>query len=58
MTTYSVLGKSRRCRKCQDGYIRFRQFLGRDRDSGPMSRQGFPVLRHGSQGSGSYLIAT
>ena len=31
MATYSVLGKSRRCRKYQKGYCRFGQVLGRDR---------------------------
>ena len=31
MITYSVLGKSWRCRKCQKGYYRFRQVLCRDR---------------------------
>ena len=31
MTTYSVLGKSWRCRKCQKGYCRFGQVLGHDR---------------------------
>ena len=31
MTTYSVLGKSLRCRKCQKDYYRFRQVLGRDK---------------------------
>ena len=38
----------------ENGYYRFRQVLGRDRGFlvvtvfGPMSRQGFNVLRHGS----------
>ena len=31
MITYSVLGKSLRCKKCQKGYYRFGQVLGRDR---------------------------
>ena len=31
MITYSVLGKSWRCRKCQKGYYRFGQVLGHDR---------------------------
>ena len=31
MTTYSVLGKSWRCRKCLKGYCRFGQVLGRNR---------------------------
>ena len=31
MTTYNVLGKNWRCRKCQKGYCRFGQVLGRDR---------------------------
>ena len=31
MITSSVLGKSWRCRKCQKGYYRFGQVLGRDR---------------------------
>ena len=31
MTTYSVLGKSWRCRKYQKSYCRLRQVLGRDR---------------------------
>ena len=31
MITYSVLGKSWKCRKCQNGYCRFEQVLGRDR---------------------------
>ena len=35
-----------------------RGFLGRDRVSGPVSRQGFPVSRHGSQAIGSCLVAT
>ena len=30
MTTYSVLGKSWRCKKCQKCYCRFGQVLGRD----------------------------
>ena len=46
--TYSVLGKSWRCRKCQKGYYRFGQVLGRDRVSGLVSRQGFLVSPHGS----------
>ena len=29
-----------------------------DRVSGPLSRQGFPVSRHGSQVAGSCLVAT
>ena len=31
MTSYSVLGKSWRYRKCHNGYCRFGQVLGRDR---------------------------
>ena len=31
MTTYSVFGKSWRCRKCQKGYYRFGKVLGRNR---------------------------
>ena len=31
MITYSVLGKNWRRRKCQKGYYRFGQVLGRDR---------------------------
>ena len=31
MITYSVLGKSWRCRKCEKGYYRFVQVLDRDR---------------------------
>ena len=31
MITYSVLGKNWKCRKCQNGYCRFGQVLGRDR---------------------------
>ena len=31
MTTYSVLGKSWRCRKSQKGYCRFGQVLGHNR---------------------------
>ena len=58
MTTYSVLGKSKRCRKFHKGYCRFRQVLGRDSVSGLVSRQGFPVSRHGSQAAGSCLVAT
>ena len=33
VSTYNVLGKSWRCRKCQNGYCRFRQVLGCDRGS-------------------------
>ena len=58
VTTFSVLGKSRRCRKCKNGYCRFGQVLGRDRFFGLVLRQGFPVLRHGSQAAGSFLVAT
>ena len=31
VSTYNVLGKSMRCRKCQNGYCRFGQVLGCDR---------------------------
>ena len=31
MKTYSVLGKSWRCKKCQEGYCQFVQVLGRNR---------------------------
>ena len=48
MITYSVLGKSWRCKKCEKGYCRFGQVLGRDRVFGLVSRQGFPMSRHGS----------
>ena len=64
MTTYCVLGKRWRCRKCQKGYYKFGLVLGRnrgfliDRVSGPMSRQGFPVSRHGSQAAGTFLVTT
>ena len=33
-------------------------FLGRDRVSDPVSRQGFPMLRHGYQAADSCLIST
>ena len=33
-------------------------FPGRNRVSGPVSRRGFPVSRHGSQAVGSCLVAT
>ena len=58
MTTYSVFGKNWRCRKCQNGYCRFGQGLGRDRVSGRVLRQGFPMSRHGSQDAGSCLVTT
>ena len=44
MTTYSVLGKSWRCRKCQKCYCRFGQVLGRDR--GFLVATEFLVLCH------------
>ena len=33
-------------------------FLGRDRVSGTVSRQGFLMSRHGSQAAGSCLVTT
>ena len=44
MTTYSVLGKSWRCRKFHKGYCRFGQVLGRDR--GFLVEKEFLVLCH------------
>ena len=39
--------------------FRLRQgFLGRDIVSGPRSRQGFLVSRHGSQAVGNFLVTT
>ena len=33
------------------------RFLGSDRVSGPVSRQGFPMSQHGSHAACSYLVA-
>ena len=55
MTTYCVLGKKLEVQEMPERllqvWVSFRSQQGlpdRDRVSGPMSRQGFPVSRHGS----------
>ena len=65
MTTYCVLGKKLEVQEMPERllqvWVSFRSqqgFPDRDRVSGPMSRQGFPVSRHGSQAACRCLVTT